>query len=567
MNPDEDPELTPVGEGELNPELDPELLAARVAESVPLDVSGKKPERSSAGEALALGAAQGGTLGFADEIHGGIDALREWSSRRPAETKAALSLLSAAGPTVPALGALGAVAGPVVEQGASNPPTSLAKNDLAAILEAYRGGRNTARLRDAEAREGQPVAYYGGEFAASAALPGPKAGPKASWLSNLGKWAKYGAATGAASGVGSSTAEDVGGMATDAALGGAVGSAAGAALGPTAEYFSAKGIPWALNKAREMARGRAVSAVAPKASLTNRLGKLGYNTEQKISDFGQDILDSEILRPLGTTAGAQKRADEKLSAVGRAIGDTLRGVDSATPEGFMPQRAWSEVADRVQKFAETATQDAEKGAVLGLLKPRIVGSPGQAVDPRWLGFGNAWKNKTHLQEALVPQSMSDINDRLYSEGVRAYRDDVLRQVGEVAGPEASEKLQALTRQYAPLAKMQELLREAVGREAAAKKPDFVDLASGGKLGDLFRKVGVEAGPVASLINAALAGRANSTLATGLNAVAKTPVKYLQPLPQAAAKVAPVEAARRSVSPTEKDEAERRAIDEFLGRNP
>lgn len=134
-------------------------------------------ERSeySALESAGMGAAQGSTFGFADEIQGGVDAL-----------------LSKTGNLF-------------VPEGGQNP------YEDQPIAEVYKQGRDEARSEFKQAEAENPKSFFGGALAAGVAIPGGS-------LKTL-------AAQGAATGLGTTESESLGGQVADTAWGGVLGAA------------------------------------------------------------------------------------------------------------------------------------------------------------------------------------------------------------------------------------------------------------------------------------------------------------------------------------------------------
>jgi hypothetical protein len=138
-------------------------------------------------ESAARGAAQGGTLGFADE----------------------------------ALGALGALGSKYV-------------NPQASLLEEYRRIRDEQRVKDEKAKETNPTSYAlgnAGGAIGSAFIPGMNALTGAKGVQTFGQAAKAGAKLGALAGLGQSQADltegDLSGAAEDTAVGAGIGAATG----------------------------------------------------------------------------------------------------------------------------------------------------------------------------------------------------------------------------------------------------------------------------------------------------------------------------------------------------
>lgn len=161
-------------------------------------------EDPSLTEALARGAAQGATLGFSDEIAGGLGAIRD------------------------------------VAQGSVDPTTQL--------LEAYRRHRDESREANDAAQKAHPTASFGANLAGGllpALLTGGlgEVGAGASALSKIGSAAELGAGFGAVTGLGDSNADltqgDTRSALSDIAKGAVGGAAFGGALGTVGQGLGA----------------------------------------------------------------------------------------------------------------------------------------------------------------------------------------------------------------------------------------------------------------------------------------------------------------------------------------
>lgn len=131
------------------------------------------------------GVAQGMTLGFGDEIAGGLEAGMD----------------------------------------------SLIADDDKSFGDRYKESRDKYRDADHQAQKANPLTYFGGNLAGGAFVPGAAGIKGASIASSVLRGAAAGAAQGAVSGAGSSEEEDLGGIAGDAAWGSIVGAGTGGIVG------------------------------------------------------------------------------------------------------------------------------------------------------------------------------------------------------------------------------------------------------------------------------------------------------------------------------------------------
>lgn len=161
--------------------------------------------------AAASGLVQGGTLGFGDELYGGISALANAFSPRKlsAEEEDRKADLDEVAP--------------------------LSKEDE--FVKDYKTNRDDLRASDAVASKAHPVIHGLAEAAGALAVPVP-GGTVAKGLPAAAKalaYAKVGAPLGAAYGLGKSDADNIGDAALDTASGAALGGAGSAVAGPLIE--------------------------------------------------------------------------------------------------------------------------------------------------------------------------------------------------------------------------------------------------------------------------------------------------------------------------------------------
>lgn len=490
----------------------------RAAQPPPAALPEPSPSRGPGVVDAALeGAKQGATLGFADELGGVMGAGAELAARHPV-----LSL------ALPALGPLGNVAGlgaaQALAEGAA--PTEDADGAFKALIQRYRRERDANRAPLAAATEAHPLAKMAGEVAGGLLLPGPgKAPPMATVASRAKTFGKYGAATGGAVGAGASDADltrgEVVPFLVDTAKGSAAGGALGAVMGPATELAISRLVkPWASRAAEQ----KAVDAVTPTAGLRNRLRKMGVVTDDETGAMGRDILDRGILKPLGTAKGALARNTAQMEAAGGQIGDITKAADAAAAldpsKRYSPTLGSIAAGRAVDSAADTPAMKAEAEAVKRALQERIAGKVGEPIPQGSDSFVNAWQNKSQLQQSLKPGEVSDLGDQAYRAGVRGYRNDQLAQLEQVLGPDEVDRLREAAKTYGNAAKVEDLLREAVSRQRQRAAVGLLDFQAGGQLGEAAKALGVPGmAPVMSGVSSLMRGRMDSTLATGLNALA------------------------------------------------
>ena len=239
----------------------------------------------SKGESGLRGAAQGATLGFADEISGGVEAL--WEK---------------------------------------------AKGDPRAFGELYKNARDESRKNFSDANKANPKSYMAGEIGGAigtALIPGMAAARGA----KVSQVALQSAALGGMSGAGYSNAEDAGGVAKDAAIGTVMGGAIGAGAAKAGQMIS-------------RATAKAPAALAPKTPSLPVLNEkpnanqiraaakeLGVDlTDAQLLDDGMMQKLSSLLQQSPTLVGQSRAGVVKkgIDAASRAAEESLEGASSNT---------------------------------------------------------------------------------------------------------------------------------------------------------------------------------------------------------------------------------------------
>jgi len=229
--------------GEMNPKIK-ESLQNGYKLQAQVDAENKKINIGK-GETLARGVSQGVTLGFADELSGGLNALKD----------------------------------------------AYKKGSLADFKSDYTRNRDTARSLDQSASDQNPFTYGAGNVAGS--VPLSLAIPFSSGI----KGAALGGATfGAATGLGSSQADLTKGeflkSGQDAALGGAIGGTLGGAIGGSTKLVSGL----LKKRAAELAAENQARQAANMAPMEKR------STSRAVSDFFADGLTQANEGAKSTTA-------------------------------------------------------------------------------------------------------------------------------------------------------------------------------------------------------------------------------------------------------------------------
>ncbi len=365
-----------------------------------LMAEGAAPSEMSEWRSAGEGIKQGGTLGFADEIGGGVQALA-----RKATDVLPTGLLDVMG----------------IE--------SRYKDELDDAGTIYAKARDAERRTAEEARIANPKAYLGGEIVgglvptfAGGAIAGralsaaPKSAAQLKALLDASRAARMTAGTasgtgyGAAYGAGSSEAESAGGIARDAGVGALVGGALGGALSGVGEGIGAVR-SWANKGSQRAAADEAAKQGAKKAgAVASEAGGVGGESasvlrhQKELVEIVGDVSETPEVREAARQALADPRfaaalsrarknyitnAPEKLGkleareaalAEARAI-----DVDAATAEALKDPFK-KHVAPRIRTYASRSIPVAigtavggPGGAMVGGTVATVLGKPGTAV--------------------------------------------------------------------------------------------------------------------------------------------------------------------------------------------
>lgn len=334
------------------------------ARSVPV-VGGMLGDYADSGTASATGAVQGGTLGYADEIGGGVSALGELASG----------------------------------------------GDLDEAGEAYVSSRDRMRgIADAD-REESPWAYGFGELAGGAAvaplLPSIGGGRAATALGRVGNAALEGLTYGTAGGFGASEGDlgtEEGRMraAEDTLMGGAGGLVMGGAGGAVGEGVGA-GTRALRRYASGADRARVASVIGTgSAPLSARAERDVANLPGGIEGAADFIRREGIGTRMGDVTDAAERAAAAAERTGARVGEFNSEIDAALPDGIPVERftgALEGVSDELSlnpytrrtapRIDDTAgawrdsAADAARASALG--SPRRAGPLPEGVNPEAVG--------------------------------------------------------------------------------------------------------------------------------------------------------------------------------------
>lgn len=323
--------------------------------------------KMGADKAAMLGIAQGGTMGFADEIGGAMATYLP--SGKTAQTVADVAAAVSGQPWVRSLTGVPESTvklGPAAMPSASDTDAEFqAKSELiegvASVPTPYELVRDRIRAEQKQAKEQQGAAYMAGEIGGG--IAGSIAG---NILLPGGGAIARSAAEGALGGLGSSEADllkgDVLGAAADTALGAGLGAGAGYIGGKVGNYLGRK-VGAAPEALEGMAQGRAVKAATGqnKRAISKMIeaGELGLDTGT-VERVGSDLLDEGVVTAGASSRDILQRAAERKEAWGKTIGEALDYLDNATPHGM---------ALDVGRLADEMEQ--------ALVVPNLTGTPGK----------------------------------------------------------------------------------------------------------------------------------------------------------------------------------------------
>ena len=453
----------------------------------------QKPSVSK-GTSAVRGAAQGVTMGLADE-------------------------------------ALGAIGVPV--QKAMDAFTGNKLNENATLKELYQRLRDDERLKDKTAKEANPKTYMGGEFAggmASTVIPGTQ-----------GNTAAKLAALGGIQGLGNSTADltegDVTGAAIDTGIGGTLGVAAGKGLPAAAKGAGWVGDKLGINKVagwlgkkaakapdalERFAEERSAKAMGATKGTIKKIG------EDKIREIGRGGLDEGIVTPFATTKTMTKRAQDLMKKGGENMDQAYSAIDDAGASTFNPLNVASKVDDELGGFYRSPINRGETAQLENTIES-ILMRGGDNIPLK-----EAQLLKREIGKVAYPAGRK-VNPAIVTEKQRmaqeAYRiinksiDESAEKASKTIGDDAiAATLKTGKKQYGIGAGAEDLLDEKSSSELGNKFVGLTDWGLGG--GGLAASL-ITANPAGIALTAGAIGAkklgekfGNNVMATGADATAK-----------------------------------------------
>lgn len=372
------------------PLTDEEMMAEEIRPITDEEMGEGDPSISK-GTSAVRGAAQGVTMGLADE-------------------------------------ALGAIGVPV--QKAMDAFTGNKLNENATLKELYQRLRDEERLKDKDAKEANPKTYIGGEFAggaASAVIPGAQ-----------GQTAAKLAALGGIQGLGNSEADltegDVVGAGRDAGIGATLGVVAGKGL-----PLAAKGIGYAAKKLKDAA------GWAGKKTISTVLGPSMEAVEARFANPNK-IKNAKSYADLADDfAGSANKVSDDLSNLDSKAWATLKTTHDPL-EGAVPKK---DILPILQK----ALRDPQitGGGTFGRANKSAASNIGDLINDLQgigakvpgklksvMGAPSSFKNKDYLSEKQLKEMIQSLDSNINwddpaaeplnqaLEGLRSNLDDILK---------------------------------------------------------------------------------------------------------------------------------------------
>lgn len=419
------------------------------------------PRQVSKTESLLRGAGQGATLGFGDEAQGAVQAL-----------------------------------------GQKILPESLGGGTYGKSLGMlYKESRDAMRRENVAAKTANPWFYGLGQVAGGAPLALATGGGGVAQLIGTS------AALGGAAGLGESTADTLGGQAWDATKGAAIGAAI-----PTVVAGLGKAVPVAASALRGGAIGTA------RRVLVNKTGSLSA-AKALPEEAVQEVLDSGVIKPLGTSAGAATRLQDLRETVGNQYAQIVDALEKAGVTGPDAQALAQQYAAKATATAANTmnpsvpgvfTTAAEQVAAKPTTGGRLALSQGEQLKRSLQGMAKS------AYQQRQPAELGQAQEAAASMMRQAVEDEVAKQAPG-AGPVAQEAAAAFEPVKERLSRLIAAGKVAdVGMDRAANRHAFglrdALAASGGMAHG--GPIGAVGGGIASHL---IGSRGASTAATAMNA--------------------------------------------------
>lgn len=442
--------------------------------------------------ALRRGGIQGATLGFRDELAGGLSALTGTLQDKAKK----------------------------VAQGDF---TGVTPEDMVSLFLHYQRGVNESRAKDDAARAAHPKTFLTGEIAGGAVIPGGAAAKSGSLLARGARTALASGGVGAVQSFGTRR-EGLEGAGRDAMVDGLINAGVGLA-GP----LLGQGLSSTIRALPESLKAKAAEKALQAAGyIGNDFKRLIKNRGQRgAQQMGRELLDADVIPAGGTVQDVLERIERAKPQAGAAVGEFVdRAAETGGQFDVRPfvERAQREIVDANANSPAVAPLTSEVQRLLGE-HSRVAQEMGGSVP-----FDVAQRWKSDLQGVLnYGNPMNNAGPSIKASGMEKQLASILRnelddQVESALGPGAAQQFQSARRRYGALADAEDRAKEGAARLQGNASFGLRDLSTAGALGPI---VGAQQGSVAGMTAAALGAvgsklareRGPSTLARGYDAAA------------------------------------------------
>lgn len=319
-------------------------------------------------------------------------------------------------------------------------------------------------------------------------------------------------------------------LARDVAIGTPIGIGAGA-LGGVAAEGVVRGVSAGASKLASLfgsnVQKAKLNAITPAAGIADALRKRKLDTPEAQANFVKEVDRLKLIGKADRTEDILKRVWQKMDEQGPLIEELVLKADANIESGAAPKSA---AASR--DWQKARTRDALDQYAVDPISARRTAKVYKQMEqdlPRdfetWQGKGPSyeelWRTKQGLEsEAREMLQSSAAQERLEGRArqdvVDAYRQGFYEQLEQALGAKDFKALKNATKDYAILAKAEDLVSEKYSREQSHKMFGITDLLKGALVGGGFGAIGGPAVGIATAAGSALAKpRMGALWVTGL----------------------------------------------------
>lgn len=396
----------------------------------------------------------------------------------------------------------------------------------------YLTNRDAYRKEIETSKQEHPDAALAGTLTGAAAtslMPGLGAAKGATALGRIANAGIAGGVIGAVANPGDTEGEYSGLQLKDRGLNTVKGAVAGSVLQGMGEGV-AKGIQKGGEYFKRLGQEKAVKAVGAMKKDFKNLG------EDKVNELGRQLLDDEIVTPLSRPKEIAERLNKKIGETSSDLQGQLSKADEVfnRPEGFNMENATTEQINAFNR-GQLSTKQIRDGLIDDLRKsyqgvPEEELAPAIAkVDtwlkdkPEYMSVSELQQLKTGLNNFLKKSDFYSPQPSIAKEGLLSVRrgakeaiENKANAAADIMG-EAGGGIKATNKKLGNYLEAQDLVDDAIGRDAANRSISLTDTiwgAAGGTVGGI-------PGAIASTA-ANKVGRmyGNSVMATGFDKISK-----------------------------------------------